>query len=158
MKAIMIVLAVLLIGVAAYYLILPAFVVIEADEASPLSELPASQPSGPQKTAGGDGVQVIASGAFVAHEHDVAGTALLIENDGQKTVRFEDFDTVNGPDLHIYLAADLKAADYVDLGAIKATKGNVNYDIPAGTDTAKYNKVLVWCEPFRVLFSYAELE
>src|SRR3989344_1136760 len=132
MKAFIIILAVLLIGVAAYYLILPAFVVIEADEASPLSELPASQPSGPQKTAGGDGVQVIASGAFVAHEHDVAGTALLIENDGQKTVRFEDFDTVNGPDLHIYLAADLKAADYVDLGAIKATKGNANYDIPAG--------------------------
>ena len=154
MKAFIIILAVLLIGVAAYYLILPAFVVIEADEASPLSELPASQPSGPQKTAGGDGVQVIASGAFVAHEHDVAGTALLIENDGQKTVRFEDFDTVNGPDLHIYLAADLKAADYVDLGAIKATKGNVNYDIPAGTDTAKYNKVLFFCEPFRFFFIF----
>ena len=44
MKAIIIVVAVLLLGVAAYYLLLPAFVVIEADEASPLSELPASQP------------------------------------------------------------------------------------------------------------------
>src|SRR3989344_8996287 len=116
MKAFVIVLAVLLLGVAAYYLILPAFVVIEADEASPLDErdLPASAPSGPHKTAGGDDVQVIASGAFVAHEHDVAGTALLIEDDGQKTVRFENFDTINGPDLHIYLAADLRAADYVD--------------------------------------------
>ena len=64
---------------------------------------------------------------------------------------------MNGPDLHIYLSADLDAKDYVDLGAIKATKGNVNYDVPAATDTEKYRYVLVWCEPFRVLFGYAEL-
>jgi len=45
----------------------------------------------------------------------------------------------------------------IDLGEIKATKGNVNYDIPEGTDLEKYNKVLVWCVPFRVLFSYSDL-
>lgn len=82
---------------------------------------------------------------------------MLIEDDNKKIVRFEDFETINGPDLHIYLSADLEANDYVDLGQIKATKGNVNYDVPVGADTLKYNKVLVWCEPFEVLFSYAEL-
>ena len=45
----------------------------------------------------------------------------------------------------------------IDLGIIKATKGNVNYEIPQDIDTTKYNKVLVWCKPFKVLFSYAEL-
>ena len=48
--------------------------------------------------------------------------------------------------------------DFIDLGKIKATKGNVNYDIPEGVDTDKYNKVLVWCVPFGVIFSYSELK
>jgi hypothetical protein len=73
-------------------------------------------------------------------------------------LRFENFETINGPKLHIYLASDLSADDYIDLGEIKATKGNVNYEIPDGTDLEKYNKVLVWCRPFKVLFSYSELE
>jgi hypothetical protein len=94
---------------------------------------------------------------FIARAHDVQGKALLIE-DGAKTIlRFEDFETINGPKLHIYLSADLGNDDFVDLGAIRATKGNVNYEIAASVDTEKYNKVLVWCVTFGVLFSYAEL-
>ena len=83
--------------------------------------------------------------------------AEMIEADNQKILRFEDFETINGPDLHIYLSSDLEAKDYIDLGEIKATKGNVNYEVPSNVDLEKYNKVLVWCEPFRILFSYAEL-
>ncbi len=72
-------------------------------------------------------------------------------------VRFEDFETINGPDLRIYLSTELGDSDFIELGKIKATKGNVNYNIPEGTDLTKYNKVLVWCKAFSVLFSYAEL-
>jgi len=43
-------------------------------------------------------------------------------------------------------------------GKIKGTKGNVNYEIDRGVDLEKYDKVLVWCVPFGVLFSYADLE
>ena len=68
-----------------------------------------------------------------------------------------DFDTINGPDLRIYLSSDLGSADIVELGKIKATKGNVNYDIPEGTDLEIYKNVLVWCKPFGVLFSFAQL-
>ena len=75
----------------------------------------------------------------------------------KRILRFEDFETINGPELHIYLSSELGDERFIDLGKIKATKGNVNYDIPAGIDTSKYNKVLVWCKPFSVLFSYAEL-
>ena len=52
----------------------------------------------------------------------------------------------------------LRSKGYIDLGKIKATKDNVNYDVPESVDTNKYNKVLVWFVPFRVLFSYAELK
>jgi hypothetical protein len=97
------------------------------------------------------------SGVFKPKAHDVEGTATLVKSGGKKVLRFTDFETINGPLLHIWLSADLKGLDYVDLGKIKATSGNVNYDIPENTDISKYNKVLVWCVPFKVLFSYAEL-
>lgn len=101
---------------------------------------------------------VLAGGVFMPRAHDVSGEALLIQADGEQILRFEDFETTNGPNLHIYLSSDLGAKDFIDLGEIRATKGNVNYEIPKGVDTKKYNKVLVWCVPFRVLFSYAELK
>lgn len=101
---------------------------------------------------------LLAQGQFTASAHEVEGKALLIQEGNSKVLRFEDFETVNGPDLHIWLASSLGDEDYVDLGPIKATKGNVNYDVPADVDTEKYDKVLIWCVPFKILFSYAELE
>ena len=103
-----------------------------------------------------DGV-VVAQSDFQRRIHSVAGEALLIEHDGQKTLRFEDFQTDNGPQLHIYLAKDLGAKDFVDLGPIRATRGDVNYVVDPAIDVAEYDKVLVWCVPFGVLFSYADL-
>jgi len=102
--------------------------------------------------------EIVSRGAFFPRAHDVKGNALIIDVNGQKILRFEDFETINGPELHIYLSSELGDSDFIDLGKIKATKGNVNYEIPPGIDVAKYNKVLVWCKPFRVLFSYAMLE
>ncbi|MBI3337298.1 MAG: DM13 domain-containing protein [Candidatus Staskawiczbacteria bacterium] len=100
---------------------------------------------------------LIAKGDFMKRFHGVEGRALLIKDGNKKTVRFEDFQTDNGPQLRIYLSTSLDAKDFVDLGTIKATRGNVNYDIPPETDTTKYKYVLVWCKPFSVLFSYANL-
>lgn len=101
---------------------------------------------------------VVSEGDFKPRAHDVKGKVVLIEKDGKKTLRFENFETINGPNLHIYLSSQLGDDDYIDLGKIKATKGNVNYELENTIDTTKYNKVLVWCVPFRVLFSYAELK
>lgn len=105
-----------------------------------------------------EGPKVTAQGAFNPDQYDVAGKALLIESADKKIIRFEDFETINGPNLHIYLATDTSGDDYVDLGEIKATKGNVNYEIDPSIDTEKYDHVLVWCVPFKVLFSYAQLQ
>ena len=101
--------------------------------------------------------RIIARGTFESRAHDVEGAALLIETGDSKTLRFEDFETVNGPNLHIYLSHDLGATDFIDLGKIRATRGNVNYEIDASIDTDRYDLVLVWCVPFRVLFGYAVL-
>ena len=134
----------LLIG---YYLISPIFRVIEIDEESPIEQNPISV---------SDPI-LVTSADFVARSHDVEGSAVLIEQNTNRILRFEDFETVNGPNLHIYLASDESAENFVDLGPIKATKGNVNYEIPDDVDLEKYNTVLVYCVPFKVVFSFAEL-
>jgi len=105
-----------------------------------------------------DAPLLLAQGEFRPRAHEVKGKVLLIKAGDSKVLRFEDFETINGPDLYIWLASSLGKEDYIDLGPIKATKGNVNYDVPADVNVDKYNKVLVWCVPFGVLFSYAELE
>lgn len=102
--------------------------------------------------------RVIREGIFKARAHEVQGRASIIEHNGQRTLRFEDFKTINGPNLHIYLSSELGNTDFIDLGPIRATEGNVNYIVSADIDISRYNKVMVWCVPFGVLFSYAELK
>jgi len=123
----------------AFYLISPIFNVVEMQDEISFD------------------VEIISQGIFMEQKHEVSGKALIVNDNENKILRFEDFETVNGPNLHIYLSADLEAKDYIDLGEIKATKGDVNYELENSIDLEKYNKVLVWCVPFKVLFSYAEL-
>jgi hypothetical protein len=114
--------------------------VVEKDDAMP------NQPS------------ILYKADFEPDAHDVEGHALVIKTDDATVLRFEDFETINGPELHIYLSTSLGNDDFVDLGVIKATEGNVNYDVPEDVDLEQYNNVLVWCKPFGVLFSYATFE
>jgi len=166
-KLLIAIIAVLFLGMA-YYFISPLWRVVELDDASPISDVAGDDLAKMMEEMKDEVVEMdepkpdmprlVASGDFLPKAHVVEGKAILIENGGERTLRFEDFETVNGPDLFIYLATDETGSDFVDLGRIKATKGNINYDVPLGTDTDKYNKVLVWCRAFRVLFSLAELE
>ena len=140
MKKFFVTLLAVVIVAAGWYLLSPIFIVKVKDEPMPPS------------------AAVTSRADFKPQAHEVSGTAVLLKNpDGSKTLRFENFSTVNGPNLHVYLASDLSASDYIDLGPITATKGNANYSVPAGTDLNKYRLALVWCVPFKVLFSYAVL-
>jgi hypothetical protein len=90
--------------------------------------------------------------------HPASGSVKVIEkNDGSQVIRFEDFETINGPQLHLYLSKDLDASEFIDLGPIRGTEGNINYDVPEGVDIEEYPYVMHWCVPFSVLFNYAEL-
>ena len=123
----------------AWYLLSPLFIVVEMDEAAP------------------EDTVMLSEALFQARTHDVSGKVFIIDSSGTKILRFEDFETLNGPDLRVYLATDTNAEDYIDLGELKATKGNVNYDLPDDVDLSKYKYVLIWCRAFSVLFGYAEL-
>ena len=118
--------------------------------------------SQPQDTMHQDSMgKMLSSGSFVGRGdqiHDVTGVAKILKDEsGLKYLRLENFKSTNGPDLHVYLATDEKASDYIILGKLKANIGNQNYEIPDGVDLVKYNKVLIWCKQFSVLFGSAEL-
>lgn len=88
-------------------------------------------------------------------EYKASGVIEIFEDGGTATLHYEDFETVNGPDLFVYLATDKNAKTFISLGRLKDTKGDFNYDIPNGTDLSKYKYVLVWCRAFDTLFNSA---
>lgn len=119
-------------------------------------------PSDMQSTLMHDAMgKTLPSGTFVVQKdgiHDVTGTAKIVQDkSGAKFLRFENFHSTNGPDLYVYLATDDKASDYVTLEKLKGNIGDQNYQIPDNVDLAKYNKVLIWCKQFSVLFGSASL-
>jgi hypothetical protein len=92
------------------------------------------------------------------------GTALLLDVGGTPFVRFEDFETTNGPDLRVYLSAapadadpSLHDDDFADLGPLTANRGDQNYEVPADVDPSRYRSVVVWCRRFSVGFAVAPL-
>ncbi len=90
--------------------------------------------------------------------HNAEGKVKILRlSDESQIVRLEDFRSTNGPDVHLYLAIDKQASDFIDLGRLKANIGNQNYQIPLDTDFNKYKYVLIWCQPFSVLFGSAQL-
>ncbi|NNL37620.1 MAG: DM13 domain-containing protein [Nitrosopumilus sp.] len=90
--------------------------------------------------------------------HDAQGEAYTIPLENESNIlRLENFKSTNGPDLYVYLSTDDKATEFINLGQLKANKGNQNYNIPDNVDLNKYNNVLIWCKAFSVLFGSAEL-
>lgn len=106
------------------------------------------------------------AGRFHDGAHKTAGTATIHQlADGKRVLRLTDFETSNGPDVHVYLVAAEDANDndtvtragFVELGSLKGNVGDQNYDVPTETDLSKYRAVTVWCRRFGVNFGTAPL-
>jgi hypothetical protein len=79
---------------------------------------------------------VVKSGTFYGVMHPTMGTATIYSlTDGDRILRFTNFKTSNGPDVHVYLvgaddardSATVKRTDFIDLGTIKGNIGDQNY-------------------------------
>jgi len=89
--------------------------------------------------------------------HPANGTARVIFSNGKRFLRYENFKTINGPDIFVYLSKDLEAKEFIDLGPVRATEGNVNYEIPENVNSEEYPYALVWCKAFGILFNSAKV-
>jgi len=111
-------------------------------------------------------VQALESGSFHSILHPTQGTATIYRvGDGSRVLRFTNFSTSNGPDVHIYMvaaddandAATVLHAGFIDLGSIKGNVGDQNYALGSDVDLSKYRAVSVWCKRFSVNFGTAPL-
>jgi hypothetical protein len=130
--------------------------------ASPLdpaaSGTAAPSPAGPSTAA----PLLSLAGEFTGADefHFGRGNALLIETEpGSYTVRLEGFEVRNGPDLFVYLSpsAEGYTDGAIELAALKADRGNQNYEVPAGTSIEDVRSIVIWCKQFAVLFATAPL-
>jgi hypothetical protein len=112
------------------------------------------------------GIEELGSGEFRSLEHGTTGLARIVElEDGSRFVRLEDLDTLDGPDLRVYLTDQPVSDDwgvwddgrYVDLGALKGNVGDSNYLIPEDVDPLDFRTVVIWCRRFTVGFGVAPI-
>jgi Electron transfer DM13 len=98
------------------------------------------------------------NGTFASNAHTTSGTVKIIEDAAKKKqLVFENLKTDAGPDLRIYLSADLKATSFTEVTR-EVKNGTYQVEIPATADLTKQKFVLIWCKQFSVLFGNAELK
>ncbi|MFD3517546.1 DM13 domain-containing protein [Streptomyces sp. NPDC058657] len=135
----------------------------------------------PSSTDGADGAKdkpkpdtrtttTVSGGTLISHEHATSGSVKVLRlPDGSRTLRVENLDTSDGPDLRVVLS-DAKVmpgkagwhvfddGKHTTLAKLKGNKGDQNYPLPAGLDLDKYRSVSIWCDRFDVSFGAAELK
>jgi hypothetical protein len=118
-------------------------------------------------TESASSAQALVSGTFHSVLHPTEGTATIYRmGNGSRILRFTNFRTSNGPDVHIYMVAANDAGDdatvqragFIDLGSIKGNIGDQNYSLGPEVDLAKYRAVSVWCKRFSYNFGTAALK
>jgi Electron transfer DM13 len=154
---------VIIVLIGAWYAFRPERLVVnrEVNEAPPAAAAPTTT------TQSADTTQPIESGMFYSILHPTKGTATIIQMpDGSHVLRFTDFSTSNGPDVHVYMVASDDANDvatvqhagFIDLGPIKGNIGDQNYTLTSDVDLSKYRAVSIWCKRFSVNFGAAALK
>jgi hypothetical protein len=136
-----------------------------ANEPAPATETdvePAEQPDSAEEpideeAAAAPRVETLTSGTFVANEHPTTGNGFTITDGSVTFLRFELFETDNGPDLNVYLRSSADPDDYIDLGDLKGNVGDQNYELPPDVDLDRYDLVDIWCVRFGVSFGSARL-
>ena len=155
--------------VIAWYLVAPLFVRTYVNEVLPsvAAAMPTAtgdtQPAAVAAAGASPAPRVVASGelGYVDAIHNGKGPVRIVDVGGQRFVRFEDVMLTNAPDVHVYLSRETGGrwdeGTSLYLGALKATNGSFNYELPASADVANYQSVVVWCRAFRVLITWADL-
>ena len=164
-KSYLAIIAIVVIGAITVYAISPYFTESTINEALPEGVITPLEKEDASSTINDVMMEKAIPGSYSGtffgpgdgiHEAEGDAFTVLLE-DGSKVLRLENFKTTNGPDLFVYLSTDENASDFINLGVLKANIGNQNYEIPNDANLEKYNKVLIWCKSFSVLFGSAEL-
>lgn len=141
----------ILVGLIGWYLFRPELLFVNARVDERLSPI---------------GARKLLAGEFKGLAHETRGHAEVLEVQGKHVLRFTNFSTSNGPDVHVYLVAAPDAssddaihhAGFINLGKMKGNQGDQNYELPASWDPTTYRSVSLWCERFNVNFGACSLK
>ena len=104
---------------------------------------------------------VITRGPFTitgTPDHPAEGQIEIIRSPEETLLHYIDYEGTSGPDLYVYLAKDLEANEYIDLGLQKGNQGSIIYGVPLDIDLSEYKYILTWSKGFGVLYDYAEIK
>ena len=92
--------------------------------------------------------------------HSADGTARVVKlaAGGRRLTLSDGFEIDPGPKVRVYLATDESGTTYKDLGELKGSRGDQQYEIPASVSLTRYDTVVFWCVPFSVSLATAQLE
>lgn len=110
----------------------------------------------------------IASNSFTKIDvvREATGTAILFQlPDNRRVLRFEDFRSTKGVNLHVLMVRSEEprtpqdvGSDYIDLGPLRGNIGNQNYDIPVEVDLAAYPSVVIYDMQLQLVVSSVSLK
>ncbi len=85
------------------------------------------------------------------------GTAEIYLQDSIYLLKISNFNTTNGPALHVYLSKESMPINYVDLGSLKSINGSHVYAINGQLDFSQYKFISIHCVEYNHLFGSAIL-
>ncbi|HCL06111.1 MAG TPA: hypothetical protein DHW64_09160 [Chitinophagaceae bacterium] len=88
----------------------------------------------------------------------VMGVVKIIQQPSGLQVQLDSFSVSAGPDLKVYLSQAATPGNHLNLGNLQSNTGTQYYTIPAGTNLSAYPFVLIHCQQYNHLFSYASLQ
>ena len=104
-------------------------------------------------------VKEIYNGDFINGPYGtVEGVAKILSDSLNYQLLLNNFNTSNGPDLHVYLSQEVQPIHFIDLGKLKSVSGNQVYEIPGKPDFTLYKYALIHCQLYNHLFGSSELK
>lgn len=88
----------------------------------------------------------------------VSGKARIYLQNGQHILALENFNSSNGPDLHVYISKEVTPINYIDLGRLQSVTGNQQYPLTGTINFSEYKYALIHCQRYNHLFGSAELK
>jgi hypothetical protein len=94
----------------------------------------------------------------VSYDHADGSVTLELNSEGKPVLTFgDDFESVNGPRLEVFLSKSGLPSDGITLGKLRQLSGAHSYELPAGVAIDTYDYVIVYCVAFNVVFGTAQL-
>ena len=144
-----------------YIFLFASFSCNKADDAMPKMVITSADPA--ESTNPPKNGQLSKIGTFLSFAHSLEGnSSLFIDSVTNRTLRFESFTMIQGPDVYVFLS---KSNNYSNANVVKIAKltdgyGNasISFDVDPSIDVETYKFVLVYCLQYNSLFGYAELK